>query len=252
MAHPASKNRARPLRFLIVAVILVLILIGAELVVRVVVGRIATDRIQESLPDSVSADVVARPTGWCVTCEVIAGEISELHVDSDPIAVDGLQGRVNLDARGIRFRDEPSANHLEGKITLTEEEFNDAIDQLAPDSGIALNDVTIRDDGIRYRTSFSAFGETITVDVTASVHTRGDGQLQIRGESLSLASGRHRDGINLDPGRFTVRMCIAEVLPQELEITSVSTGYEQLEIELRTRQRVPLDGTAFQTAGSCR
>lgn len=251
MTKSSAPRRRRIPVAAVIAIVLVAVVAAVEITARMLVSTIAAQQVEGSLPPSVSARVKANPTGWCVGCEVISGTLSGLDLQSNPLEFEGMQGAVSLHASDVRFRGDAQAGQVTGSLELTEEQFNSAIDQLAAGSGVEVKDVTLSDQGISYETTLSAFGRSLTVAVTGSVHSRGDGQLQIRGENVSITSPGRPAGINLDPGRFTFRMCIASQLPKELEVTRVTTYEGRLEILFRTKTPVPLDGTAFQTTGSC-
>lgn len=249
-AQSGARTRRRNVTVLALICIVVMIAV-VEIAARIVVTNIAEQQVEQSLPAAVTAEVTATPTGWCVTCEVIAGKLSGVDLSSDNLRFDDMRGTGQVQARGIAFRGASGADAITGAIEVSEHDLNVLLQRVAADSGLQINDVQVTDRGVSYATSFDAFGQNISLDVTASIHTRGDGQLQIRGESVSIASTNHGAALTLDPQRFTFQTCLASRLPKELEITHVETAADMMRVQLRTREAIHFDGSAFQQLGSC-
>lgn len=236
---------------LISIICVIAVLVAIEILARIVVANIAKQQVEQSLPPAVTADVSVSPTGWCVTCEVIAGKLTGLDLSSDNLRFDDMQGAGRIHASGIAFRGDSGADTVNGTFTVSEHDLNLLLQRVAAESGLQINNVQVSENGVSYATSFDAFGQRISVDVTASLHTRGDGQLQIRGEEVALASADHATTLNLEPQRFTFQTCLASRLPKELEITHVETASDEMRVQFRTRETIRFDGSAFQELGSC-
>lgn len=247
-----TRNSRRTTTVWIVAAVAVLALLACvEIIARIAVSNIAKDQVEQSLPDVVNAQVQASPTGWCVTCEILGGKLSGLDIETESLSANAVSGHIKLHADGVQFRDSSGADAVHGTLTISEIELNRLLAQVASQSGLDINDVNVSDRGVSYSTQFDAFGKKLDLDITASMKSRGNGEMQIVGESVEISAGSAAKHLDLDASRFTFQFCLAEYLPKELEVTSVATQDGVLTINFRSRGPVAFDGTAFTEMGRC-
>lgn len=245
------KSRRTSTVWIVAAVVVLVLLASFEIIARIAVSNIAKDQVEESLPEVVDAQVHAAPTGWCVACEILGGKLSGLDIETESLSVNGVSGHIKLHADGVQFGDSSGADAVHGTLNISETELNHLLAQVAEQSGLDINDVNVSDRGVSYSTQFDAFGKTLDLDITASMQSRGNGEMQIVGESVAIGSGSAAKQLDLDASRFTFQFCLAEYLPKELEVTSVVTQDGELAIDFRSRGPVAFDGTAFSEMGRC-
>lgn len=251
MRHPARRTRRRWLSA-IIAVVCVAALAGTlELAARILVGTIAAAQIEQRLPEQVQAHVTATPTGTCVTCELLGGGLSGLEVVSDDVTIGEVHGQAHLIARGLRFGDPVRAASLDGTIGITQSNFNALIQQVAARIGLHLNDLGLRDDGISYTASFSAFGEDVSLAVVAGFEPRDGGRVRIVARSIEVLSGGNALTVQPNPDDFGFEMCLAEHLPASLQLVRVLPSSGRLDLSFRSTGPLELTRTTFTQPGSC-
>ncbi|UQN15903.1 LmeA family phospholipid-binding protein [Gulosibacter sp. ACHW.36C] len=248
----ATRRRARPgIVAAIIVIAVVVLLVVVEIVARVLVGRITANQVEQSLPDGLSADVSAAATGTCVTCELLGGTISGIHVTSDDVTFGDVTGAASVDAHDVKLGSPISVGSLNGSIGIDEDELNALLQEVAAQSGIEIHSIELRDDGISYGTEIEVFGETVGLSVVANLEPRSGGRLRVVAEQVSITSGIGSAQVDLDADRFSFEMCLAEHLPAEVQLTSVQPSAQHVDISFRSTKAIPLDDTAFAELGSC-
>lgn len=232
--------------------VLVLILaVVAEILARIVVGQVAATEIEHAMPEAVTADVEASTTGWCVLCEIVAGEISGLNIEGKNVEFGGARGTIDLHAEGITLTEPVSLEGAEGTVQIGEASLNKLLAATSEQYGFKMQGLDLKDGVFGYSTNVEIFGAEVLIRVDASVRMQAGGRIQINAENLSLQSGTVGTDIPVDPERFSLEVCVAEHLPEMLEITSVKVVDDGLVLGYRSSEPFTLTADAFQTRGSC-
>ncbi|WP_192497069.1 LmeA family phospholipid-binding protein [Gulosibacter chungangensis] len=232
-------------------VLLVILVVVAEILARIVVGQVAASQIEDAMPEAVRADVEASPTGWCVLCEVIGGELSGLDVEGKNVEFGGARGTIDLRAEGITLTDPVALDGAEGTVEIGEASLNKLLASTAEEYGFTVHGLDLKDGVFGYTTEVQVFGIEVQIRVDASARMQSGGRIQINAESLSIQTGAAPTDIQLNPENFTLEFCVAEHLPEMLEITSVEVVDDALVIGYRSTEPFTLTEDAFQTRGSC-
>lgn len=233
------------------AVLLLILIVAAEFIARILVGSISATQIKESMPEGIVADVRVTPTGWCVLCELANGELSGLDINGTNVEFGGARGTIDLHAEGITLSDPVVLAGAEGSVQIGEPSLNRVLHETMQANGFTMRSIDLHDGSFEYRTDVEVFGAVLTIDVQASVRVLSGGRIQIIAEELSLQTGALGADIPIDADRFTLDVCIAEYLPETLEITSVEVVESALEVRYRTTESIELAEDTFQTRGSC-
>lgn len=250
MAEARRRSRRGTIAaIVVVAVVVVLVLI--EVVARILVGRITAQQVEQNLPYGLSADVSATATGACVTCELIGGTLSGIHVTSDDVTFGDVTGAAAVDARGVKLGEPVTVGNLSGSIGIDEDELNALLQEVAAQAGIEIHSIELRDDGIAYATELEIFGQTVGLSVTANLEPRSGGRLRVVAEQVSITSGAGSAQVDLDADRFSFEMCLAEHLPAQVQLTSVEPSAQHVDLFFRSTSAIALDETAFTELGSC-
>ncbi|MGO1542900.1 MAG: LmeA family phospholipid-binding protein [Gulosibacter sp.] len=250
--RPTRRRKARWGWILgILLLVIIALMVIAEFIARGIVGQIAADQIETALPEGVEANVEASPTGWCVLCELIGGELSGLEISGDNVEFGGAAGDIDLFAESITLQDPSSVGAAEGSLRIGEDELNTLLDEVTADYGFEVDSLDLRDGSFGYQTSVNVFGAEVAIDIEASVRIQSGGRIQILAEELALQAGNQSADIPVDAERFTLQLCVAEHLPEIVEITSVEVVDDALEIGFRSTQGFELVEESFQTLGSC-
>lgn len=248
----AARRRTRPgIIAAIIVIAVVVLLVVVEIVARVLVGRITAQEVEQQLPDGLSADVSAAATGTCITCELLGGSLSGIHVTSDDVTFGDVTGAASVDTHDVKLGSPITVGSLNGSIGIDEDELNALLQEVAAQSGIEIHSIELRDDGISYGTEVEVFGETVGLSVVANLEPRSGGRLRVVAEEVSITSGLGSAQVELDADRFSFEMCLAEHLPAEVQLTSVQPSAQHVDISFRSTSAIPLDDTAFAELGSC-
>jgi len=245
-----AKRRRRAL--VIVAASLAVLLIIAELVARMLVGRIAADKIAEALPQGVSAHINATPKGACVLCELATLRLSKLHLSTSDLTVGDVRGEVNADAAGIQLGDPVQIDSLEGEIRLSATEVNRLLQDAAQTAGITINDLKFSNGTLSYGTEIDVFGRQIAVLVDARVRIRAGGYIRIEATDLRFKAGDFSSQIDTQERLVSFDACVAEYIPELLQITNVDVSDAGLTVGVRTRHGFTAAEESFTELGSCR
>lgn len=251
-AGPAKRRRRRRRRTLaIVAATLALLLIIAELTTRVLVGRIAADKIAEALPQGVSAHIQAAPKGACVLCEIATLRLSRLELSTSDLMVGDVRGQVNGDVAGIELGDPVYIDSLEGEITMSATEVNRLLREAAAAAGVTMNDLKFSNGTLSYATDIDVFGRQIEVLVDARVRIRAGGYIRIEATNLRFKAGDFSSQIDTDEQLVSFDACVAEFIPELLQITNVDVSEDGLAIGVRSRHGFTAAEESFTELGSC-
>ena len=252
MTATPRRRRLRWIAIPIAAVLLIAAAIGTELLIRSVVASTASDEIRAALPDGVSADISATPTGACVTCEVIGGELSGLDVVGHDVAFGELRGEVAAQASRVELGEVARIGRLEGAVTVGEAELKSILDAVAASQGIDASGLELTDGGVRYRSRIELFGQSIDVQVVAAMSERPGGRILISANELSvIGPGGATTALDLDPNALAFTFCVAEYLPQVLELTKIDITASELTVHLRSTGPFVADEATFQQLGTC-
>lgn len=232
-------------------VLLLILVVVAEILARIVVGQVAAKEIEGAMPEGIKAEVDASTTGWCVLCELAAGELSGLELDGKNIEFGAARGSIDLFAESITLTDPIAVGAAEGTVEIGEASLNKLIAASAEESGFKLQGIDLKDGVFGYSSRIDVFGTEVLVRIDASVRIQSGGRIQINAETLSLQSGSFGTDIPVDAERFSLEFCVAEHLPEMLEITSVEVVEDGLKVGYRSTEPFAVTEDAFQSRGSC-
>ncbi len=232
-------------------VLFLILVVVAEILARIIVGQVAAKEIEGAMPESIKAEVEASTTGWCVLCELASGELSGLELDGKNIEFGGARGSIDLVVESITLTDPIAIGAAEGTIRIGEASLNKLIAASAEESGFKLQGIDLKDGVFGYSSTLDVFGAEVVVRIDASVRMQSGGRIQVNAETLSLKSESLGTDIPVDAERFSLEFCVAEHLPEMLEITSVEVVDDGLIVGYRSTEPFQLTEDAFQTRGSC-
>lgn len=235
----------------ILAFLLLVLVIAAELIARMVVGGVVASQVEESMPDGLEAQVEASTTGWCVLCELAVGELSGLRVDGQNVEFGEARGDIDIDVESITLSDPVVIGAVEGTVRISEGSLNRILAETTAAYGFEMRGIDLNDGSFGYSTTVDVFGAEVVVDIEASVRIQSGGRIQILAEHLSIKTGGVGTEIPVDPERFTLEFCVAEHLPEMLKITAVEVVDDGLEIGYRSTESFAITDDVFQSRGSC-
>lgn len=257
VVEPAPRPRRRGLIAAIIVIAIVVVLgvaaVIAESLARQQASALIADQVRESLQLDPEHPVDVTIDGASVLLQVIAGRLDAVTVDAPGVAVGELAGDLTLIAQGVAVDPAQTTDSVQAVYRVAEADVAAIAGFLA---GTVVNDVQLDEREIRFQTAFSFFGIDFSVGLGLTP-TVQDGQLaftpssvQLGDERLDAAQLQEQFGGLVEPLLTSQRFCVAQYLPQALELTSVQVGDEQL-VVVFAAEDAALGGPEFSTRGTC-
>ncbi|WP_243076875.1 DUF2993 domain-containing protein [Microbacterium sp. SS28] len=252
--EPRRRRSAWP--WIISALIVVALAIAAwfvaEWVARGLVERTIRDQIVTNLALPADQPIDVTVAG-AVIPQLIAGELDDVTVASDDVAIGTVTGDVTVHAQGIAIRGDAAADAATATLALDTAQLQAllaGVQDFPVDSlGLAEPDVTMA-------TELSFFGVGIPVGV-ALTPSAVDGdlvltpsRLQLAGADVSADDLRDRFGAVADLVLKDWTVCIAEHVPAGMTLTSVEVVGDQLVAAVDIDGSI-LSDSALQENGTC-
>lgn len=255
-ALPTKKRRAWP--FLVAAVVLVVLIVGA-VVANAAVKSYAQDQIKQKIVAALGVDpkteVHVAIGGAPVLLQVLSGKLTTVDVTVPKLAFGDLVGAATLHATQVPLAGDQPLQKL--AVTYRVSEKNVGV--LASDlSGMKLDTVTLEPPEIVANATFTVLGFGIPVGLGLTP-SASKGQLAFTPTSI-LVSGQKFTSKQLlaTPGLGGLAkqllqqqdFCVAQYLPRALTVTSVKVVGHELVMTISGDGQA-LGGAAFTTKGSC-
>ena len=254
---PAPKRRRTGLivGFVLLGIIIVLLIVAvvAESLARQQATAIISDQVRQALalePDHpVDVTIEGPPVLW----QAAGGELEAVQIEVERVAFGELVGDLSLRAMGTPLDPQQPTESLSAVYRVAEV---DVAALAGFFSGIVVTDVQLDNREVQFQTGFEIFGVSfeIGVGVTPTVE---NGQLAFSPTSLVINDQRieasdlqNQFGGLVEPLLATQRVCVAQYLPEALELTAVQVGDTQM-LVVFTAEDVALGGEGFSTRGTC-
>lgn len=257
----AEASPARPRRRgLIAALILVgiVVVLGvaaviAESVARAQAQALIAEQVREALRLEAEHPVEVAIAGPPVLWQAAGGRFEQITVEVPELAVGELRGDLTLIAEGAPLDTAQPTETVQAVFRVAEADVAALAGFLA---GAVATDVRLDEREIRFETGFDIFGVPFSIGIGLTP-TVEEGQLAFTPSSVVLGDERldaaqlqEQFGGIVDPLLTSQRFCVAQYLPQALELTAVQVGDEQLVVVFQGAD-VALGGSEFATLGTC-
>ena len=252
-------RRRHPVRRLVVAIIVILVLVALFFVADAVARSYATNYVREQVASSLGlgsdAPVAADLGGGSILIQAATGHINNVDVTVDPLGVAGLEGSARLTATDVPLDQASPASSVTLAVTVPATTVTKAvagIPQLKPFNP----KVAIVNGKVDVAASLSIFGIrvplglVVTPGVTAGHPTFVVDSIKASGATISASTlNTYLPGIKdyLNTGSS---LCIANALPKAFELKSVSLTSTSLVYTLGA-QNVALNSSALSQKGTC-
>lgn len=254
---PAPKRRRTGLIVGLVllglVVVLAIVAVIAESLARQQASALIADQVRQALALEPEHPVDVVIEGPPVLWQAAGGELEAVQIEVERVAFGELVGDLSLRATGTPLDSQRPTEALSAVYRVAEVDIAALAGFF---SGIVVTDVQLDDREVRFETGFEIFGVSfaIGIGVTPTVE---NGQLAfsptsivINDQVIDAADLQSQFGGLVDPLLATQRVCVAQYLPQALELTAVQVGDDQL-LVVFTAEDVALGGEEFATRGSC-
>ncbi|HWS51660.1 MAG TPA: LmeA family phospholipid-binding protein [Microbacterium sp.] len=245
-----SRRRRWPWVLLVVAVVLALLVIAAELVVRTmlpgVVRSIVVDQLD--LPADQELDVDA---AGILLPQLIRGRLDSLHLSTDAVTLEGITGAVDVTATAVPLRG-GDLGPTTGTVRIDEAQFTALVDR----TDLPVDTVSFDAPNATVSGSIEVFGSAVPVALTVTPSAEG-GDLVLQPGSLSLGgvvldADQMRKNLGSLGERLTEpqRICVADQFPAGVALTALRIEGAAAVIDIALDGRIVTDG-ALQANGSC-
>lgn len=252
---PRRKRRGLVIALVVIGVVVVLgvVAVIAESLARQQASTLIADQVRSALQLEADHPVEVTIEGTSVLLQAAGGRFERITAVADDVAFGELVGDLELIAEGAPLDVSQPTDSVQAVFRVAESDVAALAGFLA---GTVVTDVRLDEREIRFQTAFSFFGVEFSVGlgVTPSVQ---DGQLAFTPSSVQLGDDRldaadlqQRFGGLVEPLLTSQLFCVAQYLPQALDLTAVQVGDEQL-VVVFTGERVALGGPEFSTRGTC-
>ncbi len=250
-----SRRRGMIAVFVLVGIVVVLgvAVVIAETVARAQAQSLIAEQVRQALRLEVQHPVDVAIAGPPVLWQAASGRFEQITVEVPELAFGELRGDLTLIAEGTPLDTAQTTDSVQAVFRVAEADVAALAGFLA---GAVATDVRLDDREIRFETGFDIFGVpfTIGIGLTPTVEA---GQLAFTPSSVVLGDERldaaqlqQQFGGIVDSLLTSQRFCVAQYLPQALELTAVQVGDEQLIVVFQGAD-VALGGTEFSTLGAC-
>lgn len=248
-----TRDALRRRRLLVIAVPLAVLVLVAALVV--VVGIVAkpaaeryvAERVEESLPEGVTADVSAELGGSFLVLQYLSGRMEEVRLWSDELLVADvpLAARMRLERVPVDLAQ--PVGHVTGSV-----DFDDrAVQGMLAGQGFT-GDIVLTDGKVQYADDATILGARIGYTVTVEPVFSG-GLLSLVPKSAEVRTGF----IDLDASRLLdlvapdpLTVCLAEYLPASLRIDDLELRDDTARLSF-SGDDVVFTEEALDPKGSC-
>lgn len=252
---PPPKRRGLIAAIIVVGIIVVLSIAAviAESLARQQAAALIADEVRSALQLEPDHPVDVTIEGASVLWQAASGRLDRVTAEADDVAFGELVGDLSLIVEDTPLDVTQPTGSVQAVYRVAESDVAAIAGFLA---GTVVNDVQLDEREIRFQTAFSFFGIEFSVGLglTPSVQ---DGQLaftpssvQLGDERLDAAQLQEQFGGLVEPLLTSQRFCVAQYLPQALELTSVQVGDAQL-VVVFAAQDAALGGAEFSTRGTC-
>ncbi|MDQ0895516.1 LmeA family phospholipid-binding protein [Agromyces ramosus] len=249
---PRRRRMSRGARVAIAIVAVVVALVAIVIVVDVVARTIAQQRVAEeiegNLPAGVEGDVDVAIGGFSVIAQYLSGTMEQVTLTAPQLEVAGAPLDVTIVAEGVPVDLESPVRELEAVINAGEASVNQLVAAAGVDAALVLGEGTVAYDG-----QIELLGIPITYAVTARPTAAGDTVLlEPVGVEVDAGGGSLDASSIIDRllGSDPVAICVADRLPQGVEVESIAVAPGNVRVGLAA-QGITLDTASLQQTGTC-
>ncbi|TFB48699.1 DUF2993 domain-containing protein [Cryobacterium tagatosivorans] len=248
-------GKRRGIGELVITAVVLLGLVAAFVIVDARVRAYAEERVSTeiaaNLPEGASGDIDVSIGGASVIAQYLAGSFDRVVLDAPRFAVDGVSAAVHIVAEVVPVDYESTpVGAVTGSIDFGEEALNAL---LASGGNTGDAELALGGGEVSYSGTFAIFGLELGYRATATPSTSADSllftptdaELTTGAGSVDLTSA-----LPLILGQKPLAICVAEFLPQGVELTGVNVTPERARIKLES-STLMLTRQSLTTLGSC-
>jgi hypothetical protein len=246
----------RPVAIVVViasAALLVGGVVVADVVARQLVGNYVSEKVHEALSLDPAEPVEVTIGGTSMLAQLISGRIERVDVSVDSVTIGDLTGSVTVQADGIPTDTSKTVDAVAIELHVSEADVQKATKAL---SGATVDSVIFVGGELQLSSTLSFFGLSVDIGLTVDPTVR-DGVIDftptgvsLNGATTSTESLAQTFGPLAAPLTASRSVCVAQWLPKDLSLTSVTIVGKELVVAI-DGSAVRLDDAALQELGSC-
>jgi hypothetical protein len=232
-------------------VVLVIVIATLAVVVgiagRAIAERYIADRVEQSLPAGVEADVSVRLRGVFLIGQYLSGRMDEVDLASSNLTVQGVPAKARLKLEGAPVDMTQPVDRASGSVVLDESALQSMLAQQGYPGTVALTGGSVE-----YGDTTKLFGADVDYVITAQPSVEA-GRLDLTPVSARVSSG----GIDVDATALLQRVapnglsiCLAQYLPASISVDSLLVGNRSARFGFEG-ENVVLTEEALSHTGSC-
>ena len=251
-AAPARRRPSRAARVWIVIVAVLVVLVALVVVGDVVARGVAEERVAEeiqgNLPAGVEGDVDVSIAGFSVIAQYLSGTMEQVTLTAPQLSVAGTPIDATVVAQGVPVDLAAPVRELDAVINVDEAALNQFVEAAGVEGGLALGEGTVAYDGqlelLGFPVEYSVTARPIAAGTTVLLEPVGV-EVGAGGGALDVS-----DIIERLLGDDPVEVCVADRLPEGMEVESIAVAPGTARIDLAA-QGLTLDTASLQQTGTC-
>ena len=247
-----QRSRAGRVFFIVAGVVvgIAVLLVIADVVVRDIAEQRVAEQIEGELPPGVEGEVEVTIGGFSVLAQYLRGTMDRVELSAPELVVEGAPLDVDVTLQGVPVDFASPIALVDATVVADEATVNRLIAVAGIEGGLTLGDGAV---GYEQSIEVLAIPIPITVAVTATPVAAGDTVvLDSVGVDVSAAGGTV-DLTGLAEriiGDDPIEVCVAERLPQGVEITAIDVTEGSVRVEAHATD-LRLDEQSLADTGTC-
>jgi hypothetical protein len=236
-----------------VAVVLVVLVIGAEVAARTLAPTIIREQLVANLGLAEDQQIDVGLPGPVLLPYLVVGNLPEMTLSAQDVEVEGLAGDVEVALQDVPVWGGTDWSGGQARVTLDEDQTRALLGQV---DGFPVDSFSFDDPDVALDTELEVFGQAIPLGVRLGVGA-DDGDILLApttfllaGTEISADALRQQVGPLLGSFAEQWPVCIAEYLPAALTLTDVAVAGETVVADFEIDSAILRDASA-QQPGTC-
>jgi hypothetical protein len=236
-----------------VAVVLVVLVIGAEVAARTLAPTIIREQLVANLGLAEDQQIDVGLPGPVLLPYLVVGNLPEMTLSAQDVEVEGLAGDVKVALQDVPVWGGTDWSGGQARVTLDEGQTRALLGQV---DGFPVDSFSFDDPDVALDTELEVFGQAIPLGVRLGVGA-DDGDILLApttfllaGTEISADALRQQVGPLLGSFAEQWPVCIAEYLPAALTLTDVAVAGETVVADFEIDSAILRDASA-QQPGTC-
>ena len=257
-SQPVARKR-HPVRRLVIAIVVIVVLVAAFFVGDAIARSYATNYIREQVASSLGlssdAPVTADLGSGSVLLQAATGHLNNVNITIDPLTVAGLSGAATMQATDVPLDQPQPTKSVTLAVTVPATTVTKTLGTLPQLTALSPK-VKIEGSKVEVSGTANVFGIRVPIAITvvpgvSSGHpTFAVDSVKVSGASIPVKTlNTYIPGI-ADALSTGSSLCIASALPKQFELKSVTLTSDALVYTLGA-ENVALNSTALSQKGTC-